>query len=519
VASLTTCRGCGGQHFAHESVCPRTKRPIADGAFDSQIGPYRVGKLLGAGGFGAVYTAIDTRCGARVALKLLHPELVADPDLLDRFVREAEVTVRAGNPHIVRVLEASFSGRAVFVALELLDGDTLANLLRAGPLPASSAVDIAIQTLDGLAVAHAAGVIHRDIKPANLFLADDADEPRSLVKILDFGIGRLITVDASRRLTRTGTQLGTPHFMAPEQVSDSKRADARADLYAVAVTLFAMLTGERPYGQVAVGEWLAAVARGAPARRAVSPIETLPSALVEVIAVGLEVEPGRRFQDAGAFARALLDAVPETRAATRALPALAVTSAFTLSNLAAPTVRAKRGAQALVVPAAAIRAVVAPVVAHAAPHPQERAEYVGAAAREAAQAASRASPWKVAGLVAAAGVFLLAASAAGVGVWAASRSVMWRAAAPLTGGGATPKEPRGRAVGLPTSRRAACARARIHRAHSSRATREMRGEIRTARGPRAPDRASASARRSAGDIPRSPVHASAGQGSRANHRR
>jgi hypothetical protein len=131
-----------------------------------------------------------------------------------------------------------------------------------------------------------------------------------------------------KRLTRTGAQLGTPHFMAPEQVRDSKRADPRADLYAVAVTLFAMLSGERPYGPIAVGDWVATIAKQTPPRPVWSPLEELPPALVEAVAIGLSVDPARRFQDAGAFARALLDSVPTASTATRALPALAATVTF-----------------------------------------------------------------------------------------------------------------------------------------------------------------------------------------------
>ena len=334
-ADPAACRGCGGRHFATERVCPLTKRPIDEGAFGAIIGPYRVGKLLGAGGFSIVHLAEDTRTQTRVALKLLHPELVADREQLDRFVREAEVTVRAGNPHIVRVLEASFTGRTAYVALELLSGETLASALRSGPMPAVRAVDIAIQLLDGLAVAHAAGVIHRDIKPANVFLADGAEGPRSLVKILDFGIGRLLVADARQRLTRTGAHLGTPHFMAPEQLTDAKRADARADLYAVAVTLYAMLSGALPYGTLAIGEWVALVARGAAPPRVKSPLERLPEALVDVVTVALSLDAAQRFQDAGAFARALLDAFPESPALTRALPALAQSPTF--ASAATPT--------------------------------------------------------------------------------------------------------------------------------------------------------------------------------------
>jgi len=341
-ADRAACRGCGGRHFAIERVCPLTKRPIDEGAFGAMIGPYRVGKLLGSGGFSIVHLAQDTRTDARVALKLLHPELVADRELLDRFVREAEVTVRAGNPHIVRVLDASFTGRTAYVALELLSGETLASALRSGPMPAARAVDIAIQMLDGLAVAHTAGVIHRDIKPANVFLTDSAEGPRSLVKLLDFGVGRLLVADASQRLTRTGAHLGTPHFMAPEQLTDAKRADARADLYAVAVTLYAMLSGALPYGTLAIGEWVALIAQGATPPRVQSPLEPLPKALIDAVTVALSLDAAQRFQDAGAFARALLDAFPESPALTRALPALAQSPTFAAIG-STPTIDTRRG--------------------------------------------------------------------------------------------------------------------------------------------------------------------------------
>jgi len=328
VVDAAQCMGCGDRHFANELNCPRTKRSVREGPFGSIVGHYRVGQLLGAGGFGAVHVAEDTRTGATVALKLLHPELVTEREMLVRFITEAEVTVRAGNPHIVRVLEASFSDKSVYVALEMLEGQTLANEMRGGPMPPERAVDIAIQMLDGLAVAHAAGVIHRDIKPANVFLTDDPDAPKSLVKILDFGIGRMMVSKQNQRLTRTGAQLGTPHFMAPEQVTDSKRADARADLYAVGVTLYAMLTCERPYGNVSVGEWVGLITRGVAATRATSQLGRLPPLLVEVIAIALSIDPAQRFQDAGAFARALLDSMPDSHAVTRSLPALAVTETF-----------------------------------------------------------------------------------------------------------------------------------------------------------------------------------------------
>lgn len=319
VQDKVQCRGCGAQHFAYEAKCPRTGRAILDGPVGTVMGHYRVGRLIGIGGFGTVHEAEDTRSGNLVALKILHRTLVGNPQIVERFAREAETTMRAGNPHIVRVLDASFGMDNAYVALELLRGETLGSALRHGPMPEARAVDIAIQILDGLAVAHDVGVIHRDIKPGNIFLTDSELGPRTVVKILDFGIGRMLADENDQRLTRTGMQLGTPHFTAPEQVLDAKRANERADLYAVAATLFMMLTGERPYGNIAPAEWLLAVHDKKPVRRVNTLIEPVSEALTEVVARGLAIDPEERFSSAHAFSRALLDSTPDAPSRTRAI--------------------------------------------------------------------------------------------------------------------------------------------------------------------------------------------------------
>lgn len=316
---LVTCRGCGAEHFAYEAKCPITGRVVGDGPVGTLVGPYRVGKLIGMGGFGTVHVADDTRDSSKVALKLLHASLVRDPSIVERFAREAEATARAGNPHIVRVLDASFTNQCVYVALELLRGVTVASALRSGPMPVTEAVDIAIQALDGLAVAHDMGVIHRDIKPGNIFLAEENGVPRSCVKLLDFGIGRMLEDDKDARLTRTGMQLGTPHFTAPEQVLDAKRATERADLYSIAATLFMMISGERPYGNISPAEWLIQMANHTPVRRVQSPFGVVSKELADAVAIGLSIEPAQRFQSARAFARALLDSTPDAPSATRVL--------------------------------------------------------------------------------------------------------------------------------------------------------------------------------------------------------
>lgn len=294
----------------------------------SLVGPYQLEKVLGSGGFGSVFAARDRRSNKEVALKLLNSELVSDAELVERFRREAEVTVRAGNPHIVRVLDASLSSECAYVALELLRGESLSQVVKRGPMLAARAVDIVVQVLDGLALAHAQGVIHRDIKPANIFLVDEPGSDAPLAKILDFGIGRMLQAAPDSRLTRTGASLGTPYFMAPEQVADTKRADVRADLYSVAVTLYLMISGEAPYGRITPGEWLQKIARREMALPLTSSLEVLPPALVEAVAMALSMDPNDRFNNAGAFARALVETMPHSATSARELPALRENPSF-----------------------------------------------------------------------------------------------------------------------------------------------------------------------------------------------
>ena len=292
-----------------------------------------------------MFAACDTRSNVEVALKLLNTDLVGDEELVERFRREAEVTVRAGNPHIVRVLDASLSDKQAYVALELLRGESLSQVVKRGPMRAARAVDIMVQVLDGLSLAHAQGVIHRDIKPANIFLVDEPGSDEPLAKILDFGIGRMLQSTPDSRLTRTGASLGTPYFMAPEQVVDTKRTDVRADLYSVAVTLYLMIAGEPPYGRVTPGEWLQKITRRETAIPLSSPIEVLPPTLVEAVAMALAMDPNDRFNNAGAFARALVETMPHTMTSARELPALRENPSFigqspALPRESAPTVDA-----------------------------------------------------------------------------------------------------------------------------------------------------------------------------------
>ena len=205
-----------------------------------EIGPYRIGELLGGGGMGVVYRAEDRRLGRSVAIKLLPPELTRDPAAKARFLQEARAASALDHPNLCTVYEVGEAAMGqLYLAMPCYDGETLRSKIDAnGPLPVAEALDIALQALKGLAKAHRHGIVHRDIKPANLMVTSDG-----VVKILDFGIAKLAGIAAS--LTRTGARIGTPAYMSPEQ-SRGEEVDVRSDLWSLGVVLYEMLTGVRP---------------------------------------------------------------------------------------------------------------------------------------------------------------------------------------------------------------------------------------------------------------------------------
>jgi serine/threonine-protein kinase len=210
-------------------------------------GKYRLIRTIGDGGMGVVYEARHEALGTAVALKFLKAELAQTPGLAARFLREARVAANIASPHVAHVSDVDTSADgSPYLVMELLSGEPLQRQLeRQQKLPLGQAVDFALQILAGLEAAHAVGVVHRDLKPDNVFVTPGPSGP--FLKILDFGIAKVLEPSEGQRgLTRSGVVMGTAEYMPPEQLYAASDVDARADLYALGVMLFEMLSGKRP---------------------------------------------------------------------------------------------------------------------------------------------------------------------------------------------------------------------------------------------------------------------------------
>jgi serine/threonine protein kinase len=267
--------------------------------------------LLGVGGNAAVYAATH-RNGKRAAIKILHPELATNDELVKRFLREGYAANRLGHPGAVSVLDDDRApDGSVFLVMELLEGYPLDRYTRSNhAMPVELLVRVADELLDVLAAAHAKGVIHRDIKPANLFLMADGR-----LKVLDFGIARLAQELqlADHSATQVGTAMGTPAFMPPEQARGRwEEVDARTDLWAAGATLFALASGQRPRRAATVNEELL-IAMTQPLPSIVTVVPQFPPALGAVIDRACAFEMGARWRSAHEMQNALRAAVATLR--------------------------------------------------------------------------------------------------------------------------------------------------------------------------------------------------------------
>jgi serine/threonine-protein kinase len=266
---------------------------------------YTLGRLIGSGGMATVYEATH-RNGHRVAIKILHADVSASEDLRARFLREGYVANKVEHPGAVRVLDDDTAeDGSVFLVMDLLEGETLdARTKRfGGRLPALDVCTLAYEVLDVLAAAHNKGVVHRDVKPENLFLTVDG-----VLKVLDFGMARVLLEPAEGTATRAGMMIGTPAFMAPEQaLGQSARVDGRTDLWGVAAAMFAMITGQYVHEAETMQEMLIR-AGSLPARSVLAVAPDLPPRVAEVIDRALAFLPADRWPDARAMQAVLEDA-------------------------------------------------------------------------------------------------------------------------------------------------------------------------------------------------------------------
>ena len=300
-------------HVSHQARSTMDTRPLelswkVPRPGENIAGKYVVEGLCGRGGLSAVLSAVQVGLDRRVALKILLPEWADEPEVIERFLREGRAATRIRSEHVVRVFDVDrLPCGAPYLVLEYLEGHNLDDVVAMwGPLPVATAVDWVLQAAEALAEAHAHGIVHRDLKPGNLFLTRRFDGG-ACVKVIDFGLSKLSDPGryaAHRELTRPTDVMGTPQYMAPEQLRASRDVDARTDIWALGAVLHELLTGQPAFRGETVPEVCATVLTQQPAR--VSSLRAnVPAALEAVVLRCLEKDPGARFGSVLEMARAI----------------------------------------------------------------------------------------------------------------------------------------------------------------------------------------------------------------------
>jgi eukaryotic-like serine/threonine-protein kinase len=272
---------------------------------DIIAGKYRVEGVLGRGGMATVFSAWHEELEQRVALKMLHAGMSSDPMHAKRFIREARNAARIQSEHIARIMDVGRTdGDRVYIVMEYLEGNDLSRVLKLrGPLPVDEVIEYLVQACDAIAVAHSLGIVHRDLKPANLFLTRTVDGATT-VKVLDFGIAKAFDQPAANELTTTTAIVGSPLYMAPEQMANARDVDRRADLWSLGVIAYRLLTKSLPFRGENLVELAMAVASTQPKPLRDHRPEISP-ALADAIMRCLERDPEKRWPDVASFVHSI----------------------------------------------------------------------------------------------------------------------------------------------------------------------------------------------------------------------
>jgi eukaryotic-like serine/threonine-protein kinase len=280
---------------------------------------YRLAERIGGGGMGDVFRAEHVLAGRAVAIKFLHPELADNSELSHRFFQEAQAVNRIRHPNIVDVIDAGVGELGPYIVMEHLDGESLGmGLARFGRLDMDAAVGVAIPVLEALDAAHRAGIIHRDLKPENIFIAFDPGRGSAVVRLLDFGIAKILDSDGPSPRTRTGVVFGTPDYLSPEQATGDSPLDGRSDIFAVGVLLYEVLTGTRPFrAPTAVATAFRVVHAEVPTIASAG--VTVDPRLEAIVQRCMQKDPAKRFPTAGDVVRELDRVTPDVARRTAAL--------------------------------------------------------------------------------------------------------------------------------------------------------------------------------------------------------
>jgi serine/threonine protein kinase len=288
---------------------PPAQRAPAGALLGQMLGSYRLERVLGEGGMGAVYEGLHPVIGARVAVKVLHPEVASNPSVVERFFNEARAVNLIGHRNVVRILDLASERGYYFCVMELLEGEPLSKRLAGGKrMPFASAAPLLLQCTAALGAAHERKIIHRDVKPDNIFLCREPGGGAT-VKLVDFGIAKLSAAVDVRRTT-AGVVMGTPAYMSPEQAEGSEGLDGRSDVYSLGVVMFQMATGRLPFTETAHVQVMMAHLTTLPPRPS-QLVPQVPRAFEKVILRCLAKAPGERYQTMQEVARALEAALAE----------------------------------------------------------------------------------------------------------------------------------------------------------------------------------------------------------------